>query len=1065
MRVKNRQSIAALRPHKMRRKSAWDHSAITLVAGLVVAVAGRTALADFQWNVGTTGAFENPLNWTLVPGNTPTATFPGINDNVLFTDGGVGFATSDFSNSITISGNSNWTLGNVQYTVQTETDISGNLAITGPGPTQSAFNPGVLMVGTQSAGGGSLNVSNTLVSATLSVLGFAANNTTTTFDTGSSWSNVGNMVVGWDGANTQLTVQNGATLFNFDTIGTGSGIGGAFDSSDIQHSGSGSVTVTGAGSKWTENSTICIGCLGNGNLTISNGGTVACDSAQVADAIDPFTNLVNPAGTGVVTVDGDTATSNWNITSNLDIGVTGVGTVFVKNGGKLNVGNFIGLGEQSIGNGTIDVTSGSTVKLGTNGFVQVGINSGSSGTIQVTSNSTFDAGGGTLFVGSSGQGQLKVTSGAQVSNIGFLAIGAQTGGDAGDIATVTDGGTLLSASTAYVGDLGSGELDVQNLGTFKLSGGGSLIVGFDSKASGTVNLTNDLVRGAGGGTLDANGCNVYVGYGGLGTLNITAGQATNINFLSIGSQAGNNAQNAVNLDGSSLFNISPMLSAKTIYVGDQGTGNLSLINGASAQLTSGGFLDLGVGPKTLGIFKLTNSTFDANGNPIFIGDSGLGAIALIKQSAITNVSFASLGVQSGGDGRLFVGDPFSMVGDLISTVDVGSLFVGDGGQGNLEIVDGSILNLNSGAMTVGNQLNSAGTVLVSTLVFGPNKAAATLDAHENDVFLGVNGNGRLFLNHSGLVKNVGAIYAGVNSAGSGTIDVENSGSMLTIDGSLTLGQSGNGKMIVQSGARVSAKRITVAQLSGSSASISLSGSSNDATPTLLKTDFMDVGGSSDNPEQNGGTATVSAGKVSDILVTNTLNTWDHATISASPNTNPPGLPPLGGSILVGSSLSAHFGSDGDIDVVQGGTIAGTGTFVGSFFNAGGTVKPGHSAGILTIQGDYSQSSDGTLDIELGGQDPGTGYGQLLITGNATLDGTLDVSFLNGFVPSIGETFDIVSAANLTGAFSSVQIDGPVTFDLNYTNGGLELQTLSVPEPATSALLLPLAALICLRRPR
>ncbi|HSH15691.1 MAG TPA: hypothetical protein VLD18_06645, partial [Verrucomicrobiae bacterium] len=52
--------------------------------------------------------------------------------------------------------------------------------------------------------------------------------------------------------------------------------------------------------------------------------------------------------------------------------------------------------------------------------------------------------------------------------------------------------------------------------------------------------------------------------------------------------------------------------------------------------------------------------------------------------------------------------------------------------------------------------------------------------------------------------------------------------------------------------------------------------------------------------------------------------------------------------------------------LTGGMLRGVGTVSTEVNNSGGTVAPGLSIGILTIQGNYTQSSTGTLNIELGG---------------------------------------------------------------------------------------------------
>ena len=63
-------------------------------------------------------------------------------------------------------------------------------------------------------------------------------------------------------------------------------------------------------------------------------------------------------------------------------------------------------------------------------------------------------------------------------------------------------------------------------------------------------------------------------------------------------------------------------------------------------------------------------------------------------------------------------------------------------------------------------------------------------------------------------------------------------------------------------------------------------------------------------------------------------------------------------------------------------------------------------------------SGGTLAIELGGTATGA-FDQLAITGTAALDGTLDLSILAGYEPQHGDTFEILTAASITGEFATI----------------------------------------------
>ena len=129
--------------------------------------------------------------------------------------------------------------------------------------------------------------------------------------------------------------------------------------------------------------------------------------------------------------------------------------------------------------------------------------------------------------------------------------------------------------------------------------------------------------------------------------------------------------------------------------------------------------------------------------------------------------------------------------------------------------------------------------------------------------------------------------------------------------------------------------------------------------------------------------------------------------------------------------------------INGGTLQGFGTVTGNLVN-GGTVHPGDGPGILTVTGNYTQTSAGILDIQIGGPNAGTGFSQLNITGTAALGGTLDLSLINGFTPYNGETFTILTSAGLNSsvfsAYNGLQ-EGNVTFTVAYTPGDVILDAI------------------------
>ena len=134
----------------------------------------------------------------------------------------------------------------------------------------------------------------------------------------------------------------------------------------------------------------------------------------------------------------------------------------------------------------------------------------------------------------------------------------------------------------------------------------------------------------------------------------------------------------------------------------------------------------------------------------------------------------------------------------------------------------------------------------------------------------------------------------------------------------------------------------------------------------------------------------------------------------------------GSIILNGGVLTAAT-----VDL-QGGILAGSGTITGDVTNAAEIDVGGVGAiGQLAVVGNYTQTAPGILNLEIGGYGAGTGFDQLTISGQAALDGTLNVSLLDGFVPASGDAFALLTFASATGTFAGGTIDaafGPALYD-------------------------------------
>jgi hypothetical protein len=143
---------------------------------------------------------------------------------------------------------------------------------------------------------------------------------------------------------------------------------------------------------------------------------------------------------------------------------------------------------------------------------------------------------------------------------------------------------------------------------------------------------------------------------------------------------------------------------------------------------------------------------------------------------------------------------------------------------------------------------------------------------------------------------------------------------------------------------------------------------------------------------------------------------------------------------------------GNLSVAQsfqllGGVLAGNNSVIGSVTNNGGVVSPGLSPGKLTINGSYTQTTNGILQIELAGTVPGTTFDQLVVTGAAKLAGTLVVTLTNGFLPAINTTFTILTASSRSGVFANFLYASNTTeIELSYTATSAVLTVTNAPAP-------------------
>ena len=180
-------------------------------------------------------------------------------------------------------------------------------------------------------------------------------------------------------------------------------------------------------------------------------------------------------------------------------------------------------------------------------------------------------------------------------------------------------------------------------------------------------------------------------------------------------------------------------------------------------------------------------------------------------------------------------------------------------------------------------------------------------------------------------------------------------------------------------------------------------------------------------------------------------------------------------IAAGASLDVTgLTGAGGFRLNSGQTLQGNGAVVGNLLMAAGSnLAPGISPGVLTVEGNLVQDSDATFLVELAGDGvAGADYDLVDVYGDASLDGWLDVSLLNGFAAELGDYFDVLTTTgslDIAGLELTGDAPNPVFgwWDAAAVGGvdGSVLRLTAVPEP--SGLLLALSALVgwlaCRRR--
>jgi uncharacterized protein with beta-barrel porin domain len=585
--------------------------------------------------------------------------------------------------------------------------------------------------------------------------------------------------------------------------------------------------------------------------------------------------------------------------------------------------------------------------------------SGSSGVVLTSSSSVTNQAGGAIS--SSGSG---TSSAINAFAIGFIG-GNGTLANAGKISatggfqsiyfagggTVTNlaGGSISSDSTAIWANAGA--ITVTNAGM--IYGESEGVVTSSGQAGTVINRPGAVIDSA----------EVDLTFNGGGSVTNDAGASLTAGYAAIQISDG----------------VGSVINAGTIMTTQAFFGAVEFVNGAGGTVVNqaGGVItapDLGV---VIGNGTITNAG-TITGPTASVEFTGAGSNSLILQT----------GSVLNGPAK----------GSTALGAVNGLVLQGAGEADNRFLNFNTLIVQGPGAWTLGG-VSTIGTTEVaggSLIVTGALTSAFTIDAGAT-----LQGSSATLLAQGAVVDNgtlvfdqsQGGTFANAIS-GSGSLTKRNGGA-LTLSGTSSLASTevAGGSLIV-TGALTSAFTIDAgATLKGSSSTLLAQGA------------VVDNGSFVFDQPQSGTFANAIDGsgslikQGSGLLVLNAASAVSTTTIT-------------GGELQIGDASHPGARLISVVTVNKGGSLSGFGAVAGAVFNNGGTVAVG-SLGQLSVEGAYSQSAAGALDVEVS---PTSGS-SLKVTGSAALAGQLVLVTDTGIYRK-GAVYSVVTGGSVSGGFSS-----------------------------------------------
>ena len=711
--------------------------------------------------------------------------------------------------------------------------------------------------------------------------------------------------------------------------------------------------------------------IAGSKVVLSGGGTVT-----LTDSGSPQNFIEGAAGTDVLT-NQETIQGSGNI-GNGQMGLVNTGTIDADNADH---GLTIRTSSGTSNTGVLEATKGSLLVLQGDVFNNLGgtIQATGGGAVQLYGGATIE--GGTLTT-DTGKGSVIET----VNGDRSITLDGSTQG------TLTNAGnfSIVDNSTAFV------KGTINNTGTIALNSGGSSAI---LELSG-----NTTLSGGGTVTLTDSGSpqNFIEGAAGTDVL-------TNQETIQGSGNIGNGQMGFIN-DGTVVANGTHTLSIEPGSSGFTNNGTLQVVAGSGMRVFGGPFTNFAGTTLTGGTYNVggtleidqlgnTGGEIVTNAANIILNGTSSSFVDAAGQDALSKLAINAKGASFTIKG----GRKFTTAGKFTNK---GTLTVGS--ATSKFRVHGSLTNFSTTTLTLtGGTYNLTGTLQFENANIVTNAANITLSGSSSRVIsqTGTDALANFAVNNGNFTIKEGRNFTTAGDfTNSGVLTVGSSNSTFSVTGNLTnfSGNTLTGGTYNLTGTL----QFNGANIVTNAANITLSGPSARIIDQNSNNALANLAASTGQFTINKGFNFTTAGNFTNA---------GSLTIGTGSMFSVGGLIQTSGTTTDDGTLTAAHGL-----TMNAGSLFGNGTLDGSVTSSG-TVSPGDSinaTGILTDNGTFTQKAGGTLDISIGGTTAGTKFDQLNST-TAKLNGTLDISLINGFVPTVGSTFRIMDYNSESGAFSAV----------------------------------------------